>query len=105
MMPGMNPKQMAAAMKAMGIKQKEIEASEVVIKTPSGDLVIKDPKVMEVEMQGIKTYQIVGEVQEKAISDEDVALVSKQAGVDIAAARAALERSDGDIAQAILELG
>lgn len=54
MLGGVNPKQMAQAMKAMGIKQKEISADEVVIKRGDGDIVISNPKVIEVEMQGVK---------------------------------------------------
>ena len=34
MIPGMNPKQMSKMMQKMGIKQEEIDAIEVIIKTP-----------------------------------------------------------------------
>ena len=102
---GMNPKQMAQAMKAMGIKQKEISADEVVIKTGAGEIVISSPKVIEVEMQGVKTYQVMGEVSERAgISEEDIGMVMEKSGAGKAEARAALERAGGDIAQAIMEL-
>lgn len=101
----MDPKQMAQAMKAMGIKQKEISADEVVIRRGGGDIVISNPKVIEVDMKGIKTYQIMGEVSERSgTSDEDVKLVAEQAGVSEAKAREALEKSGGDIAKAIMGL-
>jgi len=52
MLPGMNPKQMAQAMKAMGIKQKEIAADKVVIKKADGNIVISNGSF--VRMPGMK---------------------------------------------------
>jgi len=105
MLGGVNPKQMAQAMKAMGIKQKEISADEVIIKRGGGDIVISNPKVIEVEMQGVKTYQIMGDVSERSrVGGEDVKMVAEQAGVSEAKAREALEQSGGDIAKAIMGL-
>ena len=37
-MPGMNPRMMKQAMKRMGIQQQDIEATEVIIKTPAKDV-------------------------------------------------------------------
>ena len=34
MIPGINPKQMQKAMKQLGMKQEEIQATEVIIKSP-----------------------------------------------------------------------
>ena len=102
---GMNPKQMAQAMKAMGIKQREISAKEVVIRRGDGDIVISNPQVIEVDMKGVKTYQIMGEISERTgISDDDIRMVAEQAGVDEAAAKTALENASGDIAEAIMGL-
>ena len=103
MMPGMNPKQIQQMMKKMGIQQQEIPATEVIIRTTEGDIIIKNPKVSKVNMMGQMTYQITGE-EEKAtseISDDDVDLVAQQAGVSEEYAKAALEDADGDIAKAI----
>ena len=66
MMPGMNPRQMNKMMQKMGIKQDEIEASEVIIKTPEKNLIIKNPSVTKVDMMGQKTFQIIGEVTEES---------------------------------------
>ncbi len=103
---GMNPKQMAQAMKAMGIKQKELNAEEVIIKTADKELVITSPKVVEIEMQGITTYQVVGNIEERnaGVNPDDVKMVAEQANVDTEKAKAALEKANGDIAQAIMEL-
>ena len=103
MIPGINPKQMQQMMKKMGIQQEEIDATEVIIRTTEGDIIIKNPKVSKVNMMGQTTYQVVGE-EEKAyseIGDDDVELVADQAGVSKEFAKAALEDSNGDIAKAI----
>jgi len=105
MIPGVNPKQMAQAMKAMGIKQKEIDAEEVVIKTRSGEIVVSSPQVIEIDMKGVKTYQVMGDISERAtISKGDVVMVAEQAGVSEEKARTALEQAEGDIAKAIMGL-
>ncbi len=110
MMPGMNPRKMQQLMKQMGMKQKEIEAVRVIIETPEGNLVFENPSVTETQVQGQSTIQIMGKytkveaVKDVVIPDEDVALVSAQAGVSKEAARAALEHANGDLAQAIMDL-
>src|SRR5512136_593414 len=63
MIPGgrMNPKQMQAMMKRMGIKQEELyDVEEVVIKTKTEEIVFRDATVSAVTVQGQKTYQVVG---------------------------------------------
>ncbi|MCD4740667.1 nascent polypeptide-associated complex protein [archaeon] len=107
MMGGMDPRQMKAMMKQMGIKQKTIDATEVIIKTGEGELLISNPQVTEVVMQGVKTYQVMGEVSErtgKKYTEEDVKLVMEKAGCSKEKAKNALEKNDGDIATAIVNL-
>ena len=108
MMPGMNPKMMKQAMKRMGIKQEEIEATEVIIKTQDSEIVILNPQVSKVNAMGQETYQVVGEahVREKIteINDDDIKTVMEQANCDEIKAKEALESSKGDIAEAILAL-
>lgn len=101
-----NMRDAAKMMRAMGIKQKEIDADEVVIKTADKELVISNPKVIEVDMKGMKTYQIMGDITEKETgpSEDDVKMVMEQANVDEAKAKEALKKADGDIAQAIMDL-
>ncbi len=69
MFGGINPKQMEAAMKKMGIKTQAIEADEVIINGPKR-IVIKKPQVTMMEMQGQKTFQIMGNVEEGEESAE-----------------------------------
>ena len=105
MMPGINPRQMNKMMQKMGIKQDEIEASEVIIKTPEKNLIIKNPSVTKVDMMGQKTFQIIGEVtEESSISEEDINTVSEQANVSKEEAKKELEKTSGDLAEAIVNL-
>jgi len=106
-MGGMNPRQMQRMMEQMGIKTKEIEASEVVVrKKDGGELVITAPSVTMMEVQGQKTFQIAGNVEERAggPSEDDIKLVMEQAKCTREKAAAALKESKGDIAEAIMKL-
>ena len=105
MMPGMNPRDIKSAMKKLGIKQEEIDATEVIIKTKDKDLIIKNPQVSKINMMGQDTIQIIGDIQELAkINDDDIQTVMEQAHVDGKTAMRAIEKSNGDLAAAILEL-
>ena len=110
MIPGMNPKMMKQAMKRMGIKQEEIDASQVIIKLSDRELVIDNPQVSKVNMMGQNTYQVVGEAEERSldttpeIDEEDIKTVVDQAGCSEEDAKAALEETKGDIAEAIMRL-
>ena len=88
-----------------------IEAEEVVIKTKDKEIIVQNPEVAVLEVQGQKIFQVMGgeiseKKREKAISipEEDVQLVAQQAKVSLDQARAALEQTGGDLAQAILLL-
>lgn len=101
----MNPKDMQKAMQRMGIKQEEIDATEVIIKTPGKNIIFKNPSVTKVDMMGQKSYQIIGEpIEESSISEEDIKTVAEQANVSEKEARKALEKNNGDLAEAILSL-
>lgn len=105
MLPGINPKQMAQAMKKLGIKQEEIEAYEVVIKTKEKNLVVKNPQVVKINMGGQESLQITGDIEEETnISEDDVNTVAEQANVSKEDARMALEENNGDLAETILKL-
>ena len=118
MMPGgrMNPKQMKAMMKRMGIDQEEVPGvEEVIIKTKTKELVFKDVVVTAVSVQGQKTYQIVGIPQERerrreegeeegGVPEDDIKLVMSQTGCTAAEAKKALQETDGAPAEAILKI-
>ena len=101
----MNPKKMQAMMKQLGINQEEIDAKRVVIESDSGNIIIENPSVTKVIMQGQETWQIAGKAREEevGISEEDVKLVSEKTGKSEDDSRKALEETE-DIAEAILKL-
>ncbi len=95
----------------LGVDLKEVEGvEEVVIRTKSKDIVVKDASVAEVKMKGMRMFQVSGESVEERVrevprfSEEDVLLVAQQGGVSRERAHAALEESGGDLAKAILSL-
>ena len=110
MIPGMNPRDVQRAMKKLGIKQEEIEADEVIIRTGDKEIVISNPQVSKVNMMGQETYQIVGEAEERLISseaginDDDVKTVMDQTGSTEEKAREAIENNGHDLAKAIISL-
>jgi nascent polypeptide-associated complex subunit alpha len=106
MIPGMNPKMLEKAMKKMGIKQEEIPATEVIIRTPEKDLIIRNPQVSKVNAMGQESLQVIGDIEEvdSIISEEDINTVALQADVSEKEAKEALEKHKGDLAAAIMEL-
>lgn len=108
MIPKVNPRQMKRMMKQMGMEMDEVEATKVTIETPAGRIIIDEPNVVVVKAMGQKTYQITGkartEEKEGGIPQADINLVAEQAGVSVERAREALEKSGGDLAEAILML-
>lgn len=110
MIPGVNPRQMKAMMRQMGMSQEDLDAQEVIIKTGNKILRFTSPSIQKVVMQGQTTFQLSGEYVEEEeqltieISQDDIQTVSEQAGVSLDDARIALEKADGDLAQAIVDL-
>jgi nascent polypeptide-associated complex subunit alpha len=112
---------MQQMMKQMGIDIEELDAEEVIIRTPDEELVFTDADVQRMDAQGQQTYNIVGEPErrepgatdasssnddgsdgaEDGIPQEDVELVSQRTGASEQAAREALEATDGDLAAAV----
>ena len=113
-MRGINPRQMKQAMKKMGITNEEIkDVIEVIIRTPTKDIVIQDATVNIMTVQGQKTYQVDGVTIERApgaetevqkYSDEDIQIVMDQTGCDRERAIAGLDSANGDLAEAILSI-
>ena len=100
-----NPSQMAKIMRQMGIKTKEINCKRVIIEQEDGSIIIEPAQVVEIEMKGIRTYQISGEVKEKTkLREEDIQIVMEQTSCSRERAIKALEDAEGDTAEAILSL-
>ena len=115
----MNPREQKRMMQRMGMNMDSVpDVQQVVIKTSSKDIVIDEPEVAILEVQGQKMYQIIGgQVSEQmpsqrqtakavqpAFSEEDVRLVADQTGKSLEKAKEALAECQGDLAKAILLL-
>ncbi len=110
MFPGLgkiNAKQVEKVMKQMGISQQNVDAKRVIIEFEDKNLVIDEPSVTRVNMQGQDTWQITGESREEGregFNNEDVEMVVEKTGKGEAEVRDFLKKNNGDIALAILEL-
>ena len=130
---GLNPRKMKQMMNQMGIDLEEIDAEEVIIRTPEEELVFHDADVQRMDAQGQQTYQVVGDPDSRprgsddagtelksesepdaaadasavagdtAFSEDDVAIVAQRTGVPEETAREALEET-GDLAAAVQKL-
>jgi nascent polypeptide-associated complex subunit alpha len=109
-----NPREAKRMMQRMGMNMNSIEGvTEVIIKTPSKEIVIEEPEVSILQVQGQKIYQVAGgNIAERAptiekkptFSEEDARLVADQTGKSLDEAKKALEECQGDLAKAILLL-
>jgi nascent polypeptide-associated complex subunit alpha len=107
-----NPREAKRMMQRMGMSMGSMpDVQQVIFKTNTKEIIIENPEVAVMEMQGQKIFQVMGErivektvAQEFKIPEEDVQLVATQANVSLEQARAALEETKGDLAQAILLL-
>jgi nascent polypeptide-associated complex subunit alpha len=108
MFGGIDPKKMQAMMRQMGIKQEEIPANRVIIEGSDKNIIIENPNVQKIVMQGQESWQITGQAREEPIEEEikdsDIQLVAEKTGKSEEQARKALEESKGDIAEAIMKL-
>ena len=102
-------------MQKMGMKIDEISGvTEVLIRTTAREIVIEEPVVTSVMVQGQRMYQITGgsmhertasgEAAAPELPEEDAKLVAAQTGKSVDEAKAALKESGGNLAEAILKL-
>ena len=111
MFPGLNPKKMQAMMKQMGIAQQQIDANRVVIESDDGNIIIDNPSVVKINMQGQENFQISGDISEgdaEAIEEDnsasDIQTIMEKVGCIEDEARMALEKANGDLTEALLTL-
>lgn len=104
---GLSPKKMQAMMKQLGINQEDIPATKVIIEKEDGNIVIENPSVQKVTMQGQESFQITGDIseatEEVSFSEEDIKLVAEKTEKSEEEAKKALEETK-DIAEAIVKL-
>ena len=123
-----DPRRMKHMMRKMGIEQEELEGVEqVLIVTRDKEIVFDAPEVVAVTAQGQTTYQVSGRGVERPrgaggapmgaaaasgappararkYSEDDVQLVMQQTGAPEAKVRAALDATDGEVAEAMIRL-
>lgn len=112
MLRRVSPREAKRMMQRMGLNMSPMaDVQEVILRTREKEIIIRDPEVTVLDLHGQKIFQIVGgEITERekekkiTIPEEDVQLVAQQANVSLDEARAALEQTGGDLAQAILLL-
>ena len=113
----MSPRQAKRLMSQMGMRIEELDnVQQVIIRTPKKEVIIDNPEVNITHMHGQRIYQVMGgSVSEReatapqpakqlTIPEEDIHLVSQQANVSLVVAKKALIKTQGDLAQAILNL-
>src|SRR5512137_1482221 len=92
----MNPREQKRMMQRMGMNMDSVpDVNQVIIRTAGKDIIIDEPEVAILQVQGQKMYQIIGgQVSEQApsrgqaaaaapkptFSEEDVQLVADQTG-------------------------
>jgi len=107
-----SPRDAKRMMQRMGLSMDTIpDVEEVIIKTSNKEIIVEEPEVSILEMQGQKIFQVTGgKISEKAmerklaIPEEDARLVADQTGKSLEEAKKALEECGGDLAKAILLL-
>jgi nascent polypeptide-associated complex subunit alpha len=116
MFPGLNPKKMNALMKQMGIQQVEIDANRVIIECDDKNIVINNPSVVKINMQGQENFQISGDISEQAAEQpteqeeseeenkEDIKTIMEKTNCTEEQAKEALEKNNNNLADAILSL-
>ncbi len=107
MFGGVDPRQMQGMMKKMGISQEQLPVKRVIFEMEDGNLVIDEPGVVKIKMQGQESYQVTGEAVEEetsSFSEEDIEMVMEKTDSDKESVVEALEKSEGDIAEAIMNL-
>ena len=114
MFPGLNPKKMQAVMKQMGISQNELDANRVIIECDDKTIVIENPSVTKINMQGQENFQISGDISEQEVTEdtedtedtteEDIQAIIEKTNCSEEQAKQALKESEGDLTEAILNL-
>jgi nascent polypeptide-associated complex subunit alpha len=126
MLPGnpRNARQMQLMMRRLGMTTEEMpDVEEVIVRTKTKDHVFRAPEVTILTVQGVRTYQVVGnpEVRPRSAApataapaggpaapaappEEDIRLVMEQANVSREEAVEALFQAHGAPAEAILQI-
>lgn len=98
-------KKVMGMMKQLGIQQEPIDADRVIIESKDKKIIIDEPQVVKIKMQGQESFQISGNISEQQeTSEEDIKTVMEKANCSREKAAEALKMANGDLAEAILSL-
>ncbi|MEM2840297.1 MAG: nascent polypeptide-associated complex protein [Candidatus Bathyarchaeia archaeon] len=113
-MRGIPSREALRMMQRMGMETKPLDGvRDVTITTGDKRIIIEEPTVMSIMVQGQRIFQVAGgNLREEnirleakpGIPEGDVELVARQTNVSLDEARRALEDSGGDLAEAILSI-
>ncbi len=99
-------------MDKMGFDMDELKnVQEAIIKTDKKEIIIEKPSISKMENKDSTVFIVSAdeyserELEVPVFSDEDIALICEQTGVDDEKAKNALAETDGDLVKAILLLG
>jgi alpha-NAC-related protein len=103
----MNKENVEKAIRKMGVELREMEASEVIIKTTGYQIRITKPEIVIANILGKKVYQISGEetMENLEPKEEDIKIVMEKTGKDRETVVNKLRELNNDLAKAIIELG
>ena len=110
MFPGLNPKKMSAIMKQMGMSQIEIDAKRVVIEGQNKKIIIENPSVTKIKMQGQTNFQISGDISEEEYKteqdtlEEDIQIIIEKTECSKEEAEIELKKNKGNLTETILNL-
>jgi len=103
----MNPKKMQEAMKQMGIAQEDIISKRVIIEKENSNIIIENPSVTKIKVQGTESFQISGNIIEEdnseKISEQDIKTIMEKTNCTEDTAKKEMEKTK-DLAEAILNL-
>ena len=97
-------------MKQMGISQENINANKVIIEKDDGNIIINNPTVTKVNMQGQENFQISGEIEEQEAKiaenniEADIQTIMEKCNCLEEEAKLAYKKANNDLADAILSL-
>jgi len=77
----LDPRKIQSMMSKLGICQEEISADRVVIEKSNGErIIIENPQIVKINMQGQESFQISGDIREEdsGINQEDIKKVKEK---------------------------
>lgn len=100
-----DPRQMQQLMKQLNMKQEPINAKKVIFDLGEKQIIISNPSVTKVSMQGRSFYQVEGEESTNELeSEEDIKMIIDEVKCTREKAIEALKKNNGKVADAILYL-